>query len=156
MNNNVYNPNAMNIRSSVPTVNPLLQPQLAYNNGLNENLYNNNNGYYNNLPNNEFFKCRPVSSKTEASAYSIDLNGSLWIFVDLGHNKIYTKQVKENGQSEFKVYAETAEQEQTSSEYVTKTEFNSVIQSLAAAIGINKMQETPANVENKTAPLNNF
>ena len=114
MNNGVYNPNAMNIRSPAPTTNPLLQPQLAYNNGLNEFLYNNNNnnGYYNNPPNNnEFFKCRPVSSKAEASAYSIDLNGSLWIFVDLGHGKIYTKQVKENGQSEFKVYAETAEQE---------------------------------------------
>ena len=103
--NNVYNPNAMNIRSPAPnvTANPLMQQQVAYNN---EFLYNgNNNGYYNNPPNHDqFFKCRPVSSKAEASAFSIDLNGSLWVFVDLGHGKIYTKQIKENGQSDFKVY----------------------------------------------------
>jgi hypothetical protein len=33
---------------------------------------------------NQFLKCRPVSSKDEARAFQIDLDGSLWVFTDLG------------------------------------------------------------------------
>lgn len=156
--NNMYNPNAMNTRSPVP-VNNSLQNQNGYTPyGLNEFLYNNrnNNNYYNNntLPNNDqFFKCKPVSSKAEAAACPIDLNGSLWVFVDIGNSKIYTKQIQESGKSEFKVYALTVETaEEPSSEYVTKTEFNNVIQALMASM--QPKSEQPINTQNKTAPLN--
>lgn len=153
--NNIYNPNAMNGRSPAP-INTSLQQPNGYNSYNVNQFFNNNNGYYNNnnnqFNNEQFFKCKPVSSKAEAVACPIDLNGSLWIFVDLSHNKIYTKQIKENGKSEFNVYALTMEAEDTSSEYVTKTEFNNVIQALMASI----KKEQPANALDKTTPLNNF
>lgn len=58
-----------------------------------------------NLLANQFLKCRPVSSKDEARAYQIDLDGSLWVFTDVGNGKIYTKQVNNDGTATFKTYA---------------------------------------------------
>ena len=54
---------------------------------------------------NQFLKCRPVSSKEEARAYQIDLDGSLWVFTDIGNEKIYTKQVNNDGTATFKTYS---------------------------------------------------
>ena len=88
-----------------------------------------------NLLLNQFLKCRPVSSKEEARAYQIDLDGSLWVFTDLGNGKIYTKQVNNDGTATFKTYAFTEDENPyTSTEYVTKDEFNKVIQALMATI----------------------
>lgn len=94
------------------------------------------------LSNNQFLKCRPVSSKEEARAFQIDLDGSLWVFTDLGNGKIYTKQVNNDGTATFKTYA-FAEDENpyNSSQYVTKQEFNKVIQALMAAMPNNGSQE---------------
>lgn len=58
-----------------------------------------------NLLSSQFLKCRPVSSKEEARAYQIDLDGSLWVFTDIGSGKIYTKQVNNDGTASFKTYA---------------------------------------------------
>ena len=33
----------------------------------------------------QYLKCRPVSSKEEARASQIDLDGSLWVFTDIGN-----------------------------------------------------------------------
>lgn len=84
----------------------------------------------------QYLKCRPVSSKQEARAFQIDLDGSLWVFTDIGNNKIYTKQINNDGTASFRTYLLTEESEktQTVEEYVTKEEFNKVIQSLMAAI----------------------
>ena len=38
-----------------------------------------------NFQQNQFLKCRPVSSKEEAMACQIDLDGSLWVFADIGN-----------------------------------------------------------------------
>ena len=87
-----------------------------------------------NLLSNQFLKCRPVSSKDEARAYQIDLDGSLWVFTDVGNEKIYTKQVNNDGTATFKTYTFTEDENPyTSTEYVTKEEFNRVIQTLKAA-----------------------
>jgi len=50
-------------------------------------------------------KCRPVSSKEEAMASQIDLDGSLWVFTDIGNGKIYTKQINNDGTASFRTYA---------------------------------------------------
>ena len=120
---------------------------LLSNNGSYENYMGIKNGSQN-LLSNQFLKCRPVSSKDEARAYQIDLDGSLWVFTDLGNGKIYTKQVNNDGTATFKTYAFTEDENPyNSNEYVTKDEFNKVIQSLMAAMQSGSSQE-PAPVQN--------
>lgn len=116
-------------------------------NGM-QNLYNNlttNTPYENYMggvrymqqqnASNQFLKCRPVSSKEEARAFQIDLDGSLWVFTDVGNEKIYTKQINTDGTATFKTYSFTEDENPyISTEYVTKDEFNKVVQMLTAAI----------------------
>ena len=92
------------------------QPQLQFPYGSNNMLLSNTpyNNYMGNRPidsqdllSNQFLKCRPVSSKDEARAFQIDLDGSLWVFTDLGNGKIYTKQVNNDGTAAFKTYVFT-------------------------------------------------
>ena len=95
-----------------------------------------------NLLSNQFLKCRPVASKEEASAYQIDLDGSLWVFTDVGNEKIYTKQVNNDGTASFKTYVLTKDQKpHDQSEYVTKEEFNKVIQSLISSLSPSQRQK---------------
>jgi len=121
------------------------QPQMQIPYG-NNNMLLNNNPYDNYMGNQrvnsqdllsrQYIKCRPVSSKDEARACQIDLDGSLWVFTDLGNGKIYTKQINNDGTAAFKTYAFVKDENpyDSSIEYVTKDEFNKVIQTLAAAI----------------------
>ena len=114
--------------------------------GINQNLYRNNlitntpyDNYIGNINQqnviNQFLKCRPVASRQEARAFQIDLDGSLWVFTDIGNDKIYTKQISNDGTAVFKTYALSQdENEYDSSIYVTKEEFNKVIQALVATI----------------------
>lgn len=109
----------------------------------------------------QFLKCRPVSSKDEAKACQIDLDGSLWVFTDLGNGKIYTKQVNNDGTATFKTYVFTEDQNPyTSTEYVTKEEFNKVVQSLMAAMHpVSAQEPAPANsneINNQNNTLMNF
>ena len=117
------------------------QPQFPYGNNnmlLNNTPYDNYMGRVNNsqnLMNNQFLKCRPVSSKDQARAFQIDLDGSLWVFTDVGNGKIYTKQVNNDGTATFKTYVFSKDENPYgSTEYVTKEEFNKVIQTLVASI----------------------
>ena len=74
------------------------------------------------LSQNQFLKCRPVSSKEEARAFQIDLDGSLWVFTDLGDDKIYTKQVNNDGTATFKTYVLTQDEKpyMDSHNYITR------------------------------------
>ena len=83
---------------------------------------------------NQFLKCRPVSSRDEAMAYQIDLDGSLWVFTDIGNNKIYTKQVNNDGTATFKTYILTEDEAPHSVEYVTRDEFAETMKKLMAAL----------------------
>ncbi len=130
------------------------QPQAQFPYGNNSMLLNNNSydNYMNrmnnsqNLMNNQFLKCRPVSSREEARAFQIDLDGSLWVFTDVGNGRIYTKQVNNDGTAAFKTYVLTKDESPyESAEYVTKEEFNKVIQALMLSI-----QQQP----NKTTNIN--
>ena len=94
--------------------------------------YNNINNPYNYMgqqpiqnQTNQFLKCRPVSSKEEAMAFQIDLDGSLWVFPSVGNGKIYTKQVNNDGTATFSTYSLTKNENPfNASEYVTKDELN--------------------------------
>lgn len=129
------------------------QPQSSslynyFNNGLNNSMNLQNNNQY------QFLKCRPVSSKEEARAAQIDFDGSLWVFTDVGNEKIYTKQIMNDGTATFKTYAFVKDENPYSStEFVTKDEFNKVIQSLLAAIP-NLQQDVPSQAKEQKTQLN--
>ena len=112
--------------------------------------YNNINNPYNNYmgqnQTNQFLKCRPVSSKEEAMAFQIDLDGSLWVFPSVGNGKIYTKQINNDGTATFSTYSLTKNENPfNASEYVTKDELNQVVKSIMAAITSNNSASVQNN-----------
>ena len=154
MVNNNFNPqNGMNtgtgfnqVSYQYPYTNPVLY-NTPYDNYMGNNRVNQqpNQG-------NQFLKCRPVSSKEEARAFQIDLDGSLWVFTDVGNDKIYTKQVNSDGTATFKTYALTQDENPyVQPEYVTKEEFERAIQSLrdAAVVGLVQKDQAPAIIRKR-------
>lgn len=141
------------------------QPLIQYPYG-NSNMLLNNSPYDNylnrqsqNLMSNQFLKCRPVSSRDEAQASQIDLDGSLWVFTDLGNDRIYTKKINNDGTASFTTYAKIENEipDYNSCEYVTKDEFHKVIQNLMAAMQTPGSQEpVPAQSNNDGKTLINF
>ena len=75
----------------------------------------------------KFFKTLPVTS----------FDGSLNIYVDTQHGRIYTKQLTNNGLAELKVYTLSKENEPKENvvEYVTKGDYNALLER------VNKLQE---------------
>lgn len=69
-------------------------------------------------------------------AFQIDLDGSLWVFTDVGNQKIYTKQINTDGTASFNTYILAAEkkEEPSNSDFITREEFNRIIQSLITSI----------------------
>lgn len=143
------------------------QQNFPYGNNNSSNFINNSpyNNYMErlnnslNLQNQYQFKGRPVSSKEEARAAQIDFDGSIWIFTDIGNGKIYTKQINNDGTATFKTYAfQKDEIPYASTEFVTKEEFNKVIQSLMAAISAPPQNEATNEVtsSDKTKASINF
>ena len=130
-----------------------IQYPYTNNNLLVNSPYENYMGRMNQTQPNQFLKCRPVSSKEQAQALQIDLDGSLWVFTDIGNEKIYTKQINNDGTATFKTYSFIKDQIPTTSvdNYVTKEEFNQVIQKLVAAMQVTNSQElVPTPAQNKT------
>ena len=85
----------------------------------------------------KFFKTLPVTSFDEAKAAMISFDGSLNIYVDTQHDRIYTKQLTNNGLAELKVYTLSKENEPKENvvEYVTKGDYNALLEK------VNKLQE---------------
>lgn len=52
-----------------------------------------------------YIKCRAVTSIDEAKAAMIDLDGSLNVFTDIPHRKIYTKQINLDGTASLNTYS---------------------------------------------------
>lgn len=75
-------------------------------------------------------KGRPVTSFEEARAAQIDLDGSVALFPDLANKKIYTKQINMDGTATLKVFSLVDTPEPAPQEYVTKEEFEKVINQL--------------------------
>ena len=89
------------------------------------------------IQNDKFFKTLPVTSFDEAKAAMISFDGSLNIYVDTQHDRIYTKQLTNNGLAELKVYTLSKESELKEGvvEYVTKGDYNALLER------VNKLQE---------------
>lgn len=135
-------PNVMSQQQQTPLQFPYGNNNMLLSNSPYDNYMGRSNGSQN-LLSNQYLKCRPVASREEASAYQIDLDGSLWVFTDVGNGKIYTKQVNNDGTASFKTYALVKDEKPyNQSEYVTKEEFNKVIQGLIAALPPSEKQKT--------------
>lgn len=103
-------------------------PQFAQNPGMN----------YNQQPMQQILKGRPVSNEEEANAAMIDFDGSLFVFPDKAHGKIYTKQLGLDGNIIFLKYSldnvAAPSKEVTpvapSEDYVTKSELSKSIEDM--------------------------
>ncbi len=127
-------PNIGNLQRGNPQISNIQYP---YENNLIMNSpYDNYMGRQQQNLSIQYLKCRPVSSKEQARACQIDLDGSLNVFTDVANGKIYTKQINNDGSASFKTYSfvEDNEESYNSSNFVTKDEFNKVIQALVASI----------------------
>ena len=168
--NNIFGGNVgIDPNQRIAINNAQIQRNNAQINGLNSGMgyipqgYG-NNGYmstgfidqYQRPPQPQFLKCRPVTSIEEARAAQIDLDGSLWVFADIGHGKIYTKQMKNDGSSAFGVYTYIEEEAPTNNlnNFVTKDEMNNTIQAAVQYI-LNmfpkEQQEKPTDIKNEKA-----
>lgn len=84
-------------------------------------------------------KGRPVSNEEEANAAMIDFDGSLFVFPDKAHGKIYTKQLGLDGNIIFQRYSvdtpvakpvEASPQTVDLSGYVREEDFNEAVRGL--------------------------
>lgn len=81
------------------------------------------------LPNG--LKGRVVSSYEEVKAAPIDFDGSITYFPDISNHKIYTKQFNMDGTCTTCMYSqEDLPQDTNSNNYITRTEFEEVINRL--------------------------
>ena len=91
--------------------------------------------------NSGYIKGRPVVSIEEARASQIDLDGSLFVFTDVGNKKIYTKQINLDGTATLNTYSLIDDNKSDSESYVTKSEFELVIQSIREQLEREKEKE---------------
>ena len=96
-----------------------------------------------------YIKGRPVVSIDEARASQIDLDGSLYVFPDLGNKKIYTKQINMDGTASFNVFELSGANESSQAPvYVTKTELDEILANFKANLTQEKSYEpAPAQVK---------
>ena len=93
-------------------------------------------------------KGRPVASIEEARASIIDFDGSVFYFPDLANKRIYTKQINLDGTASLFMYELKeipVEQDFISNQYITREEFESVINQLRATV-------VPAPAATEAAP----
>lgn len=79
-------------------------------------------------------KGRPVSSIEEVRAAQIDFDGSLFIFPDIANKCIYTKQISATGSAILNKYNLQNDMQNSLPTYVTKEEFDTIINQLKTAI----------------------
>lgn len=94
-------------------------------------------------------KCRAVTSIDEAKAAMIDLDGSMTIFTDLGHGKIYTKQINLDGTATLNSYALEAQNGTETSETRFETRFAGIEND------IKMLREEIEDVKSSAADANN-
>lgn len=97
---------------------------------------------YNQMPAQPQLKGRPVSSIDEVRAAQIDFDGSLYVFPDIANQRIYTKQICADGSASLNTYCLQREVVPEKPEYVTKEEFDSVIEQLKNSL--KEPKATPA------------
>ena len=82
------------------------------------------------LTNNIPQQVRPVSSIDEVRACPIDFDGSVFYFTDVANKRIYTKQINLDGTVSINLYELKTDQATNSTQYVTKQEFDNVVNQL--------------------------
>ncbi len=100
-------------------------------------------------------KGRPVASIEEVRASIIDFDGSIFYFPDLANKRIYTKQINIDGTAILNMYELKEipmEQEITPTQYITREEFEAVINQLRAASAPQSAPQ-PAQTEQPNAKL---
>lgn len=103
------------------------------------------------MPQMNYIKGRPVVSIDEARASQIDLDGSLYVFPDLGNKKIYTKQINLDGTATFNVFELSAPIEAAPAQpYVTKDELDEILANFRASL----IQDNPKDAAPLKAPAN--
>ena len=100
-------------------------------------------------------KGRPVSSPEEARATTIDFDGSVFYFPDLANKKIYTKQINLDGTASINVYELKEKPIDPPISYVTREEFESVINQLKASFIQPHLSQVEQKQQEKT-PIPNF
>ena len=121
------------------------QQQLAQNRiAQMEQQYNYQQPYMQNQSQTQMLKGRPVSSYDEAKASMIDLDGSLFVFTDIANGCIYTKQILLDGSAELKIYTLKPTENKVNVEYVSKQQFENVVNDLKQKI--NELKEGVAYV----------
>ena len=86
------------------------------------------------MPAQSQLKGKPVSSIEEVRAAQVDFDGSLYIYPDIANQKVYTKQINPDGTASLNTYALQREVIPKQPTYVTKEEFDSVIEQLKNAL----------------------
>lgn len=81
-------------------------------------------------PAQQYMKGRPVTSLEEAKVAQIDLDGSIFIFPDLGNKKIYTKRINPDGTATLHSYVLESVPEEQPILYATKEEVSALKSSL--------------------------
>lgn len=111
-----------------PFYNPMATPQqrLAEMEQQHSQFVQNQNGMNSQMPNmamnQNFMKCRAVTSVDEAKAAMIDLDGSIHVFTDIANRKIYTKQINLDGTATLNTYVLDDPLKVTESEATGKVE----------------------------------
>ncbi len=100
-------------------------------------------------------RIRPVSSIEEVRAASIDFDGSVFYFSDLANKRIYTKQINLDGTAQLNMYElkETpiaaAAQPVDISNFITRNEFEEVINRMKNYLNSLSIEKTEAPVANE-------
>lgn len=92
---------------------------------------------------------RPVSSIEEVKAYPIDFDGSVFYFPDIANKRIYTKQINADGSATLNVYEqkELPIGNMSNNNYITREEFEAVIEQLRASVIVPPQQQAQAPVK---------
>ena len=146
----MYPPNYLN----PPMNNPMLsQQQRLLQLEQQQNMMNNNimsSSYQ--QPQGIYLKGRAVTGIEEVRGTIIDQDGSLFIFPDIGHNKIYTKQINIDGTATINSFALEKTPVQTEQKYVEVEQMNKIINSFNQQIQVlqQKIEElSSAETSNK-------
>lgn len=83
-------------------------------------------------------KGRPVSSLEEVRAAQIDFDGSLYVFPDLAHNRIYTKAINLDGTASLNMYElsqiPSTTQNVDMGNFITREEFDNAVTQIKTAL----------------------
>ena len=95
-----------------------------------------------------FIKGRPVSSLEEARVAQVDLDGSVFIFPDLGNKKIYTKRINTDGTATLNSYSLDMKPVEEEKVYATKSDIDELKATLEEIIS--KMKNGSSGVVTTT------